>query len=150
MSTYTKYKVYLTPNQQDKVKLAFKNGKNCSQRIEPKAGNTDLMLTNSQINHIIQNKKQNKGAEINLSKTQLEKSGGFLPLLLGLASAAAPFLARTAATGALGYAGNKIAQKVMGKEIKKPKKVGKQGSGIRLPGKKGTGIYLSGKEPKRY
>jgi hypothetical protein len=38
----------------------------------------------------------------------------------------------------------------MGKGIKKPKKVGKQGSGIRLPGKKGTGIYLSGKEPRRY
>ncbi len=81
MSTYTKYKVYLTLSQQDKVKLAFKNDKNCSLRIEPKAGNTYLMLTNSQINHIIQNKKQNKGAEINLSKTHLEKSGEFLPLL---------------------------------------------------------------------
>ncbi len=81
MSTFTKYKVYLTPSQQDKVKLAFKNGKNCSLRIEPKAGNTDLMLTNSQINHIIQNKKQNKSTDINLSKTQLEKSEGFLPLL---------------------------------------------------------------------
>jgi hypothetical protein len=60
VSTYTKYKVYLTHNQQDKVKSAFKNGKSCSLRIEPKAGNTDLMLTNSQINRIIQNKKQNK------------------------------------------------------------------------------------------
>ena len=106
------------------------------------------MLTNSQINHII----QNKGAEINLSKTQLEKSGGFLPLLIGLAAAAAPFIARAAATGALGYVGSKIAQKVTGKGIKttkKSKKVSK-GSGIRLPGKKGSGIYLSGKEPKRY
>src|SRR5208282_3139817 len=140
MNSYTKYKVYLTPNQQDKVKLAFKNGKNCSLRIKPKARNTDLMLTNSQINHIMENKKQNKGADINLSKNQLEKSGGFLPLLLGLASIAAPFIARTAATGALGYFGNKIAQKVMGKGFKKSKKVGK----------KGSGIYLSGKEPKRY
>jgi hypothetical protein len=122
MSTYTKYKVYLTPSQQDKVKLAFKNGKNCSLRIEPKAGNTDLILTNSQINHIIQNKKQNKGSEINLSKTQLEKSGGLLPLLLGLASAATPFIARAAATGALGYAGNKITQKVMGKGFKNQRK----------------------------
>jgi hypothetical protein len=137
MSNYTKFKVYLTPNQQDKIKNAFKSGKDCSLRIEPRAGNTDLMLTNSQINHILQNKKQNKGAEIKLSKTQLEKSGGFLPLLLGLASVAAPFIARAAATGALGYAGNKIAEKVMGK-------------GIRLPGKKGSGIYLSGKEPRRY
>jgi hypothetical protein len=140
MSNYTKYKVYLTPSQQDKVKNAFKNGKNCSLRIEPRAGNTELMLTNSQINHILQNKKQNKGVEINLSKTQLEKSGGFLPLLLGLASAAAPFIARAAATGALGYVGSKIAQKVTGKGVKKSKK----GS------KKGSGIYLSGKEPKRY
>jgi hypothetical protein len=77
MSTYTKYKVYLTPNQQDNVKSAFTNRKNCSLRIEPKAGNTDLMLTNSQINHIIQNKKQNKGAEINLLNTQLEKVEDF-------------------------------------------------------------------------
>ncbi len=137
MSNYTKFKVYLTPNQQDKVKNAFKSGKDCSLRIEPRTGNTDLMLTNSQINHILQNRKQNKGAEIKLSKTQLEKSGGFLPLLLGLASVAAPFIARAAATGALGYAGNKIAEKVMGK-------------GIRLPGKKGSGIYLSGKQPRRY
>ncbi len=145
MSTYTKYKVYLTPSQQDKVKSAFKNGKNCSLRIEPKAGNTDLMLTNSQINHI-QNKKQNKGAKINLPKTQLEKSGGFLPLLAAALPAVIPFLARAAATGALGYVGNKIAQKVMGKGIKttkKSKKVDRQvatlrkGSGIRLPGKKG-------------
>jgi hypothetical protein len=136
MSTYKKYKVYLTPNQQDKIKLAFKNGKKCSVRIEPKVGNTDLMLKNSQINHIIQNKKQNKSTDINLSKTQLEKSGGFLPLLLGLASISAPFIARAAASGALGYVGNKIAQKVMGKGIKKSKK--------------GSGIYLSGKEPRRY
>ncbi len=143
MSNYTKYKVYLTPNQQDKVKLAFKNGKNCSLRIEPKAGNTDLMLTNSQINHIIQNKKQNKGAEINLSKTQLEKSGGFLPLLLGLASVAAPFIARAAATCALGYVGSKIAQKFTGKGIKTSKKSKKNS-------RQGSGIYLSGKEPKRY
>jgi hypothetical protein len=150
MSTYTKYKVYLTPSQRDKVKLAFKNGKKCSLRIEPKAENTDLMLTNSQINHIIQNKKQNKVSEINLSKTQLEKSGGFLPLLEAVLPVVLQFLARAAAIGALGYAGNKIAQKVMGKGIKKPKKVGRQGSGIRLPGKKGTGIYLSGKEPRRY
>jgi len=49
----------------------------------------------------------------------------------------APFIARAAATGALGYLGSKIAQKVTGK-------------GIRLPGKKGSGIYLSGKEPRRY
>ena len=89
----------------------------------------------------------------NLSKTQLERSGGFLPLLLGLASAAAPFIARAAATGALGYVGSKIAQKVTGKGVetsKKLKKVSKKGPGIRLPGKKGSGIYLSGKEPKRY
>jgi hypothetical protein len=93
-------------------------------------------------------KKQNKS-----TKTQLEKSGGFLPLLLGLASAAAPFIARAAATGALGYAGSKIAQKITGKGVKtskKSKKTRRQGSGIRLPGKKGSGIYLSGKEPKRY
>jgi hypothetical protein len=47
MSTNTKFKVYLTPNQQDKVKSAFKNGKNCSLEIEPKAENTDQMLKNS-------------------------------------------------------------------------------------------------------
>jgi hypothetical protein len=31
------------------------------------------------------------------------------------------------------------------KTSKKSKKVGRQGSGIRLPGKKGSAIYLSGK-----
>jgi hypothetical protein len=97
---------------------------------------------------------QNKGAEINLSKTQLEKSGGFFPL-----PAVIPFLARAAAIGTLGYAGSKIAHKVFGEGIKttkNPKKVGRQaatlrkGSGIRSPGKKCSGIYLIGKEPRRY
>jgi hypothetical protein len=116
MNTYTKYKVYLTPNQQDKLNQLLKNVKKYSLRIEPKVGNTDLMLANSQISHII----QNKGAQISLSKTQLEKIGRFLPLLAASLPAVIPFLA--AATGALGYAGNKIAQKVMEKGTKTTKK----------------------------
>jgi hypothetical protein len=76
-TNYTKFKVYLTPNQKEKVKSAFRNGKDCSLGIEPRAGNSDLMLTTLQINHILHNRKQNKAADINLSKTQLQKSGGF-------------------------------------------------------------------------
>lgn len=132
MNTYTKYKVYLTPNQKEKVQSAFKSNKDCTLRIQPKTPNTDLMLTTSQINNILKAKRENKAVDIKLSKTQLEKSGGFLPLLIGLASAAAPFIAKAAATGALGYAGSKIAQKVVGKGVKTTKK---KGSGIYLPGK---------------
>lgn len=113
-TNYTKFKVNLTPNQKSKIQSAYRNGEDCSLRIEPKNDNTDLMLTAS----------QNKSADINLSKTQLQKSGGFLPLLAAALPAVLPFIARAAATRALGYAVNKIAQKVMGKGIKskKPKK----------------------------
>lgn len=142
MSNYTKYKVYLTPNQKDKIQRAFRTNTDCTLRIQPKTGNTDLMLSVTQINHILQAKRENKAVDVHISKTQLQKSGGFLPLLL----ATLPFLTKAAATGAIGYAGSKIAQKVMGKgiKIKKPKKI--IGKGIKIPGKNiGKGIYLPGK-----
>lgn len=142
MSIYLKQRVYLTPNQKEKIKSAFRNNQSCSLRIEPKVGNMDLMLTVSQINHLLHNKRQNKAADIILSKTQLHKSGGFLPLI----AAALPLITKAAASGALGYAGSKIAEKFIGKGIKqkqRPKKV------IQLKLKRGSGIYVIGKEPRR-
>ncbi|SRR6266487_6132495 len=124
---YIKNKVYLTPNQIEKVKEAFRNNKDCTLRIQPKAGNTELILTVSQINKILQAKKESKVVDIKISKTQLKKSGGFLPILAGLASTFLPFITKAAATGAVTYAGSKAAQKLMGK--------GRRGKGIYIPGK---------------
>ena len=135
MNTYTKYKVYLTPNQKEKVQSAFKGNKDCTLRIQPKTPNTELMLTTSQINNILKAKRENKSVDIHLSKTQLEKSGGFLPLLTALAPAALKGIA----SGAAAYLGNKGLAKLFGNK----------GSGIHLPGKKkGSGIYLPGKQKK--
>ncbi len=157
MSNYLKYKIYLTPNQKHKIQTAFKTNTDCILRIQPKNGNTNVMLSVTQINNILKAKRENKNVDLHLSKTQLHKSGGFLPLL----AAALPFLTKAAATGAIGYAGSKIAQKVIGKgnNIKKTKSRGSGttqlskniGKGIKLPGKKiGKGIFVPGKIKKSY
>ena len=140
MSTYTKYKIYLTPNQKEKVQSAFKSNKDCTLRIQPKTPNTELMLTTSQINNILKAKRENKAVDIKLSKTQLEKSGGFLQFLAPFV----PTIIKGALTGVAGYVGSKAAQKVVGKGVKKSK-----GKGIYVPGKKvGSGIFLPGKPKK--
>ena len=125
MSTYKKYSVYLTPNQETKLRDAFKNNKGCSVRIQPKPGNRELMLTNSQINKILKGKREGKAVDIKLSKTQLQKSGGFLPLLAALAPAALKGIT----SGAAAYLGSKGLAKLFGK--------------------KGSGIYLQGKPQKK-
>lgn len=95
--------------------------------------NTNLQLTKAQIYKLLKAKAENKSAQIKLSKTQLKKVGGFLPFLAALAPAVLPFVARAAATGALGYVGSKVAQKIT------------KGSGV----KKGKGIYIPGKKYNR-
>ena len=121
MKTYQKYSVHLTANQEAKLRDAFKHNKGCSVRIQPKPGNRELMLTISQINQILKAKREGKAVDIKLSKTQLQKSGGFLPLLAALA----PVALKGITSGAAAYLGSKGLAKLFGKK----------GSGIYLPGK---------------
>ena len=113
MTTYQKYSVYLTPNQEAKVRDAYKHNKGCSVRIQPKPGNRELMLTISQINQILKAKREGKAVGIKLSKTQLQKSGGFLPLLAALAPAALKGIT----SGAAAYLGSKGLAKLFRKKV---------------------------------
>lgn len=107
MSEYIKFKVFLTDNQKDKLKSSIKKKESCSLIIQPNSSNFDLYLTKTQVDKLNDAKKRKKGAQIELSKTQLEKTGGFLPLL-GL-------VLKGLATGAASYAGAKAIEKAVGK-----------------------------------
>ncbi len=80
------YNVYLTPNQRKKLKTCFTNKTECTLRIEPKVGNNKFKLTATQIQKLKTARAKNKLFDIKLSKTQLQKSGGFLPFLIPLAT----------------------------------------------------------------
>lgn len=112
MSEYKEFNVFLSDYQKRKLKTCINKGKPCSLNIENKPGNFKLHLTDMQIAKILIDRKKKKGSQIELTKEQLAKSGGFiLPLL----AAAAPLILRGLATGAASYIGSKAIQKVSGK-----------------------------------
>lgn len=107
MVEYIPTLVHLSDNQKQKIKSCFNKNESCRIIIQPGVGNIKLHLTKSQIDKLKQAK--DKAVTIELSKTQLSKTGGFiLPLL----SAVAPLIARAALTGAVSYGAQKALQKV--------------------------------------
>ena len=84
ITEYYKHGVNLTEGQKKKIHAALKKKKSISIRLSNKnlVRNDVLALPQTQINKI---KKFKKGVQLNLSASQLrymEKTGGFLPLLL--------------------------------------------------------------------
>ncbi|GBN44205.1 hypothetical protein AVEN_148427-1 [Araneus ventricosus] len=120
MSNYVKTKVHLSDHQIDKLKSAHQKGEEVSLKIDKtKAPNYDMYLTPTQITQIGKRKR------ITTSKTQLKKTGGFLPF-------SAPFmhycpalfpgakaLALGAASGAAGWRSKKTLDKISGSGCKK-------------------------------
>jgi hypothetical protein len=105
MSNYIKTRVYLSEGQVNKIKAAFKKKEEVSLQIDrSKSPNHDLHLTKTQKEQIL------KGKRITLSKTQLEKTGGFLPFLAPLLG----LLATGAATGAASWGTQKLLNKATG------------------------------------
>lgn len=123
---YVKTKVYLSDNQIGKIKSAFKNNQEVTLQInKSKPPNYDLHLTNTQLNQI------EKGKRIKLSKTQLEKTGGFLPFLIPLLTSLG-----LGAVGSLGSFGTKkILEKISGSGLKKKPR--------------GKGVYLNSEYPTK-
>ena len=115
MSNYVRTKVYLSDHQIAKLKSAYQKGEEVSLQIDrTKAPNYDIYLTPTQINQI------GKGKRISISKTQLKKTGGFLPFLIPALIAGAKALALGAASGAAGWGVKKALDKVSGSGKKKP------------------------------
>lgn len=118
MVKYISYKVYLSDDQKKKIQNAVKNKIEVTLRLQSnQPPNNELKLTQTQINHIKNNKNQ-----ITLSKSQLKQTGGFLPLLALVPAAIAA--AKAVGLGAAGYLGHRAVQRLT------------KGEGLYLPGKK--------------
>ena len=120
---YHNYSFNLTQNQKKKIANAYKSKTSVSVRLTNASlqtkGNVSLQLTSRQINRINRAKASGHGIQINFSKTQLQKLGGFLSSLLNLGKLVLPFLAKkvlptlglAAASGAIQGATNKAVNK---------------------------------------
>ncbi|KAF8769811.1 hypothetical protein HNY73_017420 [Argiope bruennichi] len=107
----------MTKEQIAKLKSAFRKGEEVSLQIDKtKAPNYDMHLTPTQVAQI------GKGKRITISKTQLKKTGGFLPFLapfIPALIAGAKALALGAASGAAGWGAKKALEKMSGSGCKK-------------------------------
>ena len=120
---YHDYSLNLTQNQKKKIANAYKSKTSVSVRLTnarlQTKGNVSLQLTSRQIYRINKAKAFGHGIQINFSKTQLQKQGGFLSSLLNLGKLVLPFLAKkvlptlglAAASGAIQGATNKAVNK---------------------------------------
>jgi hypothetical protein len=128
------YKVYLSPNQINKLQSCKEKRRDCNIRFNlTERPNKTIKLREKQIDEIKKYKKEKKKfCDIKFSPTQI---GGFFPALIPTALAAAKALG----LGVAGYAGTKLAQKAVRDGIKKNKKKTKNpktyGQGIKLIGK---------------
>lgn len=114
MTNYVKTKIHLSDHQIAKLKSAHQKGEEVSLQIDKtKVPNYEMYLTQTQLTQI------GKGKRITISKTQLKKTGGFLPFLIPALIAGAKALALGAASGAAGYATKKVLDKVSGSGKKK-------------------------------
>ncbi|GFR17226.1 uncharacterized protein TNCT_317981 [Trichonephila clavata] len=101
---YIKKQVYLSNSQKKKLKDALKHGGELTLQLEDKPPNHEMYFTKTQINQI------NKGKKIKISKTQLNKNGGFLPFLIPILTS----LGLGAASGAAGWGAKKILDNITG------------------------------------
>ncbi len=104
--------VYLSPNQKEKLKVAYRNKTDCSFRIEPKVGNQKLRLSQTQVKKLRDARANKKACDIKLSRTQIQQSGGWIIPLL---AAAAPFIARTLGGLAVSSGAKTLYNKIRGK-----------------------------------
>lgn len=148
--TYSEYGLNLSSSQRDKLRLAAKR-KPCPVSIrlshENLSGNDKLLLTNRQIQKINKLKRTGEGGMIlEMSTTQLkqnmQKEGGFLPMLAGLAMRALPMVAKTVlpalGVGALSGLGGVAVNKALGSGLYL-----KKGGQVCCVEPHGKGLYLS-------
>jgi len=98
---YINVKVRIS-DEKAKIRNALHSGSDCINKrlkAEDRTGEDLLALTQTQVNRLQKALEQNKGATIRMSKIQIKHNlkitGGFLPLLAGLAAKAIPILTGT-------------------------------------------------------
>ena len=157
---YTNVKVNISDEQKAKIKNALHSGADSiSFRLKPEdfTGDDVLALTQRQINKLTKASELNKGVTIRMSKTQMKHNlkitGGFLPLLAGLAAKALPILTGTVlpalATGALSGLASTGVSKLVGSGLYLKKEGGSykmvpQGEGLYLKPYRGKGLTSMG------
>lgn len=136
---YIRHNIYLTNNQLQKIRSSAKQKQAVTVRIDPTIRpNRHLYLTETQIKKL----KDKKPHDITLSKTQLEKNGGFIfsiPAILAGVGAAAG-IASSAANIAKAISSKKYENDMKAETLRHNKNVEK------LLQKSGRGIYLPGKK----
>jgi len=149
---YTNVQVRVSEDQKAKIRNALHSGAvSVSIRLKPEdfTGEDLLALTQTQVNKLKKAYESNKGATTKMSKTQikhnLKVTGGFLPLLAGLAAKAIFILTGTVlpalATGALSGLASTSVSKIMGSGMGQKFYLKKEGSVYTmLP--QGEGLYL--------
>lgn len=154
---YQEHGLNLTKGQAEKIQRAAKKGCPVSVRLSHSnlSGEHKVLLTRRQIERITKLLHGGKGGMVlEMSPKQVrrnvQKEGGFLPMLAGLASAALPMLARTVlpalGVGALSGLGSAAIQKAVGSGLYL-----KKGGRVCCVKSKGRGLYLSpGALPNAY
>jgi len=153
---YTIYGLSLSDAQKKSLARAIKSKTNLTLKLSLRqlSGSDKLALTKQQIARITKNKDMNRGSEINLSKTQLQKMkkmGGFLPLipliLAGISAIGA--LAGGAATIAKTVHEKQASDASIAEQTRHNREIESElrGSGLKkftcCPTCKGSGLYLS-------
>ena len=146
-TTYVNSPIHLTESQLRKLKL----NEPCIVRIDPsKKANHHLLLTQTQVNQLNNAKSAGTAKDLKISKTQLEKYGGFfitIPTLLAGIGAAASI---ASAAGGIAKAVNdkkKHNDKMESEAKRHNKKVenllqASSGKGAYLPRKTARGVFL--------
>jgi len=122
---YINVKVRISEEQKAKIRNALHSGSDCINirlKAEDLTGENLLALTQTQVNRLQKALEQNKGVTIRMSKTQIKHNlkitGGFLPLLAGLAAKAISILTGSVlpalATGALSALASTGTSKLLG------------------------------------
>ena len=149
---YTNVYLRVSEDQKAKIRHALHSGAvSVSIRLKPEdfTGEDLLALTETQVNKLKKAYELNKGATIKMSQTQikhnLKVTGGFLPLLAGLAAKAIPILTGTVlpalATGALSGLASTSVNKIMGSGMGQKIYLKKEGSVYTMV-PHGEGLYL--------
>ena len=157
---YINVKVRISDEQKAKIRKALHFGSDCINirlKAEDLTGEDLLALTQTQVNRLQKALEQNKGATIRMSKTQIKHNlkitGGFLPLLAGLAAKAIPILTGTVlpalVTGAVSGLASTGTSKLLGSGLYLKKggtayKMVPQGEGLYLKPHRGTGLSSLG------
>ena len=112
MTSYVEYNLTLAPAQKDKLLKAYKKRSPTTIRLaneQLKRPHDKIFVTQGQVTHLENAKREGKGAQLQFSQTQMrEQQGGFLgalfPVLGKVGAMALPWLTKAAAplaTGAL-------------------------------------------------